>query len=108
MAVMIALAWNANGMLAAQEKTPPKKTATKKKGTPARKSGVSRRARRVPYSQEGHQHGVARKPGTTTKSASSRGKKAPAEARHVAQPADDSLRRTVTARFRAPWHPKVF
>ena len=79
MAVMIALAWNANGTLAAQEKTPPKKTATKKKGAPARKSGVKSSSKKgTGTTQKGTATASARKPGTTTKSASSRGKKTPA------------------------------
>ena len=80
MAVMIALAWNANGTLAAQEKTPPKKTATKKKGTPAKKSGVRSSSKKgAPTARKGTSTASARKPGTTTKSASSHGKKTPAK-----------------------------
>jgi hypothetical protein len=80
MAVMIALAWNANGTLAAQEKTPPKKTATKKKGAPAKKSGVTASSKKgTSTAQKGTSTASARKPGTNTKSASSRGKKAPAK-----------------------------
>ena len=61
MAVMIALAWNANGTLAAQEKTPPKKTATKKKGAPARKSGVKSSSKKG--TAKGHRHGVCTQAG---------------------------------------------
>jgi hypothetical protein len=80
MAVMIALAWNANGTLAAQEKTPPKKTATTKKGTPAKKSLVRSASKKgAAPARKGTTAASARKPGTTTKSASSRGKKTPAK-----------------------------
>jgi hypothetical protein len=80
MAVMIALAWNANGTLAAQEKTPPKKTATKKKGVPAKKSGVKSSTKKSsPTAKKGTSTASARKPGTTTRNASSRGKKTPAQ-----------------------------
>jgi hypothetical protein len=82
MAVMIALAWNANGALAAQEKTPPKKTATKKKAVPAKKSGVRPTSKKgAPPARKGATSTAsARKPGTTTtRTASSHGKKAPAK-----------------------------
>ena len=80
MAVMIALAWNANGMLAAQEKTPPKKTATKKKGAPAKKSGVRPSSKKGSgTSKKGTSTASARKPGATTRSVSARGKKTPAK-----------------------------
>jgi len=60
MAVMIVLAWSADGAVAPQKKAPVKKAAAKKRASPAKK-GVSTVS--------------ARKPGTATKSASSRGKK---------------------------------
>jgi Putative peptidoglycan binding domain len=80
MAVMIALAWNANGTLAAQEKTPAKKTSPKKKGSPAKKSGVSSSGKKGAGTvKKGTSTASARTPGTTTRSASSRGKKTPAK-----------------------------
>ena len=81
MAAMIALAWNADGgALAAQEKTPPKKTSSKKKATPARKPGVTSSSKKgAGTARKGTGTASARKPGTTTRSASSRGKKAPAK-----------------------------
>jgi hypothetical protein len=65
MAAMIALAWSAGGTAAVQQKTPAKKTVAKKstakkRATPARKGAVT---------------ASSRKPGATTRSASSRGKK---------------------------------
>ncbi len=83
MAVMIALAWNAHGALAAQEKTPPKKaatkTATKKKGAPARKSAATSSSKKgTGTAKKGAATASARKTGTTaTRSASSHGKKTP-------------------------------
>ena len=64
MAAMIALAWSAGGTAAVQQTTPARKTAAKKraakkKATPARKGAAT---------------ATSRKPGATTRSASSRGK----------------------------------
>ena len=69
MAAMIALAWSAGGTAAVQQKTPAKKTVAKKstakkRATPARKGAVT---------------ASSRKPGATTRSASSRGKKTAAK-----------------------------
>jgi Putative peptidoglycan binding domain len=64
-AAMIALAWSADGATTVQTKAPAKKAAAKKKAAPAKKSGTGTAS--------------SRKPGTTTKSASSRGKKTPAK-----------------------------
>jgi Putative peptidoglycan binding domain len=60
MAAMIALAWSAGGTAAVQPTTPAKKTVAKKKAPPARKGSAT---------------ASSRKPGTTTRSATSRGKK---------------------------------
>ena len=62
-AAMIALAWSADGATAVQKKAPAKKAVATKKAAPAKKG--------VPVAS-------ARKPGTSAKTASSRGKKAPA------------------------------
>jgi hypothetical protein len=62
MAAMIALGWSAEGAVATQQPAPAKKTAAKKKTPTARKSGVA----------------VSSKKGAPTKTASTRGKKAPA------------------------------
>lgn len=64
MAAMIVLAWSADGALAAQNKAPARKTAGKKKASPAKKGAST---------------ASTRKPGTTTRTASSRGKKTPAK-----------------------------
>jgi hypothetical protein len=69
MAAMIALAWSAGGTAAVQQKTPAKKTVAKKstakkRATPARKGAAT---------------ASSRKPGATTRSASSRGKKTAAK-----------------------------
>ncbi len=80
MAVILALAWNANGTLVAQEKTPAKKTATKNKGAPAKRSGVNSSGKKgAGAAKKGTSTASAGKPGTTTRSASSRGKKTPAK-----------------------------
>ena len=62
MAAMIALAWTANGAVATGQKTPAKTAAAKKKSAPAKKGATT-----------------TRKPGAATRTASSRGKKAPAK-----------------------------
>jgi hypothetical protein len=78
MAAIVALAWNANGTLAAQEKAPPKKTTPKKTGVPARKSVVRSSSKKgAPPAQKRTSATSPPTPGTTTRSASSRGKKAP-------------------------------
>ena len=80
MAMMIALAWNANGTPAAQEKTPPNKTATKKKAAPARKSVASSSSKKGTGTiKTASGTTSARKPGTTARSASTRGKKGSAK-----------------------------
>src|SRR5258708_28358229 len=73
LAVMISLQWNADVTLAPQEKDPTKKTAAKKKATPPRKPGVTASSKNATSTPS------ARKPGTSTRNASSRGKKAPAK-----------------------------
>src|ERR1035437_5430871 len=69
MAAMLVLAWSADGASAVQKKAPAKKTAAKKKASTAKKG----------TSKKGTSTASARKPGTTTKSASSRVKKTPAK-----------------------------
>jgi hypothetical protein len=69
MAAMLVLAWSADGASAAQKKAPAKKTAARKKASTAKKG----------TSKKGTSTASARKPGTTAKSASSRGKKTPAK-----------------------------
>jgi Putative peptidoglycan binding domain len=63
MAAMILLAWNADGATAVQKNLPAKKTAAKRKVSPAKKSGAATAS--------------SRKPGTTTRTAATRGKKTP-------------------------------
>lgn len=88
MAMMIASAWNANGAPAVQEKTPPKKTAAKKKAAPARKSVATSSGKKgtgttksgtakAGTARQGTGTASARRPGTTNRSASTRGRKAP-------------------------------
>jgi hypothetical protein len=62
-AAMIALAWSADGATAVQKKAPAKTAVAAKKAAPAKKGAAV---------------ASARKPATTTRSATSRGKKAPA------------------------------
>jgi hypothetical protein len=69
MAAMLVLAWSADGASAVQKKALAKKTAAKKKASTAKKG----------TSKKGTSTASARKPGTTTKSASSRVKKTPAK-----------------------------
>ena len=73
MVAMIVLAWSADGALAAQENAPAKKTAAKKQAAPAKQGAA------VSSSKKGASTASAGKPGTTTKSTASRGKKAPAK-----------------------------
>src|ERR1035441_8389336 len=70
MAAMIALAWSADGADVPQQKAPVKKTAAKKK--PARKKAAPGAATPA---RKGAATASSRKPGTTTRSASSRGRK---------------------------------
>jgi hypothetical protein len=70
MAAMIVLAFSADGAVAPQKKAPVKKTAAGKRASPAKKGASTANKRAGTVS--------ARKPGTATKSASSRGKKIPA------------------------------
>src|SRR5262245_3082361 len=65
MAAMIVLAWTAHGAVATQQKTPAKTAAAKKKSAPAKKGAT--------VTKKGS------KPGTATRTASSRGRKAPAK-----------------------------
>ena len=71
MAAMLVLAWSADGASAAQKKAPAKKTAARNKASTAKKGTITTR--------KGARTASARKPGTTTKSASSRVKKTPAK-----------------------------
>lgn len=64
MAAMIVLAWSADGAVAPRRKAP-----AKKKASTAKKSGAAA------SSKKGANTASSRKPGTTAKSASSRGKK---------------------------------
>jgi len=75
---MVLLAWSADGAQAAQKKAPAKKKAARKKASPARKSGTASSKKGASTSKNGTSAASSRKPGTTTKSASSRGKKTPA------------------------------
>jgi hypothetical protein len=68
MAAMIVLAWSADGADVPQQKAPVKTAGAKKKASPAKKSGAA-------ASKKGAATASSRKPGTTTRSASSRGKK---------------------------------
>ena len=68
-AAMIVLVWSADGAVAPRKKAPAKKTAAKKKASTAKKSGAAA------SSKKGASTASSRKPGTTAKSASSRGKK---------------------------------
>jgi hypothetical protein len=70
MAAMIALAWSADGADVPQQKAPVKKTAAKKKA--ARKKATPGAATPA---RKGAATASSRKPGTTTRSASSRGRK---------------------------------
>lgn len=70
MAAMIVLAWRADGAAAVQ-KAPAKKTAAKKRVPASQKSGAS--------TKKGAPTNSARKPGTATTTASSKGKKVPAK-----------------------------
>ena len=72
-AAMIALAWSADGATAVQ-KTPVRQTATRKKAPPARKRSVA-----VSPARNGAGTAPARKPGTTSMTASARAKQSPAK-----------------------------
>ena len=74
MAAMIVLAWSADGADAPQKKAPAKKTAAKRRASPAKKPGTAA-SRKGTSSAKGTSTASARKPGTTTQSASLRGKK---------------------------------
>ncbi len=105
MAMMIALAWNANGAPAVQEKTPPKKTATKKKATPARKSaaassskkgtGTVKPVRQSWYSQTGYRHGVRAQARDHHPERVHAGQEGARQTRHLAQPANGALARSL-------------
>jgi Putative peptidoglycan binding domain len=71
MAAMIVLAWSADAAVSTQQKTPAKKTAAKKKAAPAKKGATT--------AKKGSSTASAHKSGTAPKTASTRGKKAPAK-----------------------------
>ena len=71
MAAMLVLAWSASGAASTQQKAPSKAAAKKKSAAPAKKGASTARKGAVTPS--------TRRPGTATKTASSRGKKAPAK-----------------------------
>jgi hypothetical protein len=75
MAAMIAVAWSADGAAALQQTAPARKTAARKKASRARKSGAAASKKGAATARKGAATASSRKPGTTTRSASSRGKK---------------------------------
>jgi hypothetical protein len=85
MAATIVLAWGADSVTEIQNKAPAKKTAARKtvarkKASPAKKSGVASSTRQGGSTAKvGAGAASARKPATTSKTASSRGKKSPAK-----------------------------
>ena len=96
MALMIALAWNANGTPAAQEKTPPKKTATRKKARRPRKSAgdvFQQKGRR--HSQKGHQYGVRTQARDHHQERVLAGQEGSRQTGHLAQPANDAFARSL-------------
>jgi len=85
MAAMIVLAWKADGATAVQQKAPAKKTVANntvasKKASPAKKSGIASSSRNgAGTAKMAATTASAHKPMTTTKTAASHGKKAPAK-----------------------------
>lgn len=77
MAAMIVLAWKADGATAVQQKAPAKKTAVPKKASPAKKSSVASSSKNG-AAKMGAGTASSRRPVTASKTASSRGKKTPA------------------------------
>jgi len=71
MAAMILLAWSANGAVATQQKTPAKTATARKKSASARKGAITTR--------RGSSTASSPKSGTAARTASARGKKAPAK-----------------------------
>ena len=75
MAAIVAFACSAGGAAAAQQTAPAKKTATRKKASPAKKSAVPARKKAARTVRKSPATASSRKPGTTTRNASSRAKK---------------------------------
>src|ERR1017187_1219959 len=74
-AAMVLLAWSADGATAVQ-KAPAKKTAAARKASPAKKTGVATPGKRgVSTTRKGAGTASSRQPGTTSKTASSLGRK---------------------------------
>ena len=80
MAAMILLAWSADGATAVRKKAPARKTAARKKPSPAKKSAaVSSAKKGVSTTRNGAGMASSRKPGTTSRTASSRARMTPAK-----------------------------
>lgn len=80
MAAMILLAWSVDGATAVPKKAPARKTAARKKPSPAKKSAaVSSAKKGVSTTRNGAGMASSRKPGTTSRTASSRARMTPAK-----------------------------